>query len=98
MSKKAQTTIEVEIHGSTYKVRGGQDPEHLRELAEYVDRRMNEVAAMTSTISSTKVAVLAALNIAEDLFRYRSGRDGTKDEVAERVTSLADELERVLDA
>ena len=98
MSKKAQTTIEVEIHGTTYNVRGGQDPEHLRQLADYVDQRMSEVASMTSTISTTKVAVLAALNIAEELFRSRSGRDETKDDLTERMTNLAGELEQVLDA
>jgi cell division protein ZapA (FtsZ GTPase activity inhibitor) len=68
----AQATT-VTIYGQEYTVRGGEDPEYVREVARYVDQRMKEVSKESQQVSSTKVAILAAMNITEELFRERSG-------------------------
>jgi len=93
------SSVEVEIFGSTFSLRGGSAPEHLRRLATLVDAKMREVAEHTATVDSTKIAVLAALNLAEELFERRGGLVGENDDATEKVTTvtdLADQLESAL--
>ena len=59
----------VEIFGQTYNVRGEGDPNYLTELARFVDSRMREVAAKVATVDPMKIAILAALNIADEFSR-----------------------------
>jgi cell division protein ZapA len=59
------SSIEVEIFDQAYKLRGN-DPGYIRKLAEYVDGKMRAVAELTSTVDSARLAVLAALNIADE--------------------------------
>jgi len=58
--------VTVEIYDQTYHL-AGQDTEHIRRLAEMVDARMRAVAAQGRTVDSLRVAVLAALNLADEL-------------------------------
>ena len=60
-------TIKVEIYDQAYTVRSDGDPEYLKQLAEYVDQRMREISSGTLTVDSRKVAILAALYIADEL-------------------------------
>ena len=85
--------IPVEIHGQRYPIRSTLDPEYVARLAAYVDEKIRAAADSTPTGDSLRLAIIAALNIADELFRARdvnSLRDG---ELAER----AGELERLLD-
>jgi len=63
----------VSIYDQTYHLRG-HDPEHIQRLAELVDTKMRAVAAQGRTVDSLRVAVLAALNLADDLAQS-SGAD-----------------------
>ena len=86
--------IQIEIFGQVYKVRGEEDQGYIEELARYVDGKMTAIAETTGTIDSLKVAVLAALNIADEFFKQeRETRDSE-----ERVAARADELARALEA
>ena len=96
MAKKGTTTLEVDIFGATYHVRGDNDPERLQELAALVDAKMREVASHVATVDTTKIAILAALNIADELFNCRMVRDGERGEISEKMTGLAGELESAL--
>lgn len=58
--------VTVQIYDQTYHL-SGQDPEHIRQLAEQVDAKMRAVAAQGRTVDSLRVAVLAALNLADEL-------------------------------
>jgi cell division protein ZapA len=60
--------VTVEIYDQTYHL-SGQDPDHIRELAGRVDAKMRAVAAQGRTVDSLRVAVLAALNLADELSR-----------------------------
>ena len=85
--------IPVEIHGQKYPVRSSLDAEYVVRLAAYVDERMRTAADSTASGDSLRIAVLAALNIADELFRCRDTtrvRDG-------RLAERAGELERLLD-
>ncbi|MCZ6746347.1 MAG: cell division protein ZapA [Acidobacteria bacterium] len=69
---KIDARIQVEIAGRTYTLRGNRDAAAVRELAGFVDERMREISARTNTADTTRVAILAALNIADELFKDRA--------------------------
>ena len=85
--------IPVEIHGQRYPIRSSLEPEYVARLAQYVDEKMKAAADSTPTGDSLRLAVLAALNIADELFRCRDVNRTRDGELAER----AGELERLLD-
>jgi len=85
--------IPVEIYGQRYPIRSTLDPDYVARLASYVDQKVRAAADSTPTSDSLRLAVLAALNIADELFRCRDITDARTGELAER----AGELERLLD-
>jgi cell division protein ZapA len=85
--------IPVEIHGQRYPIRSTLDPAYVARLATYVDEKIKAAADSTPTGDSLRLAVLAALNIADELFRSRDVTQARAGELAER----AGELERLLD-
>jgi cell division protein ZapA len=84
--------VNVEIHGQLYPIRSGLDPAYVAELAAYVNEKMRLASRETPT-DTLKVAVLTALNIADECFRVRDEGRRHNDTVAHR----AQELERMLD-
>ena len=93
---RTTTTTDVEIFGSSYHVRGDKDPELLQELAGLVDAKMREIAQQVSTVDTGKIAILAALNIADELLQCRKQQEGERVEIQDKVTRLAERLEGVL--
>jgi len=91
------TNIQVEIFGSVYSVRGSEDDGHLQGLADLVDRKMREVARHVSTGDTARIAILAALNLADELFRIQSQQEGERVEIREKVAVLTEELTRALE-
>lgn len=87
MDAKPDSTS-VEIFGQTYNVRGEGDPDYLSELARFVDARMREVAAQVATVDPMKIAILAALNIADEFSRYRKHRIERTEEMSERLSRI----------
>jgi cell division protein ZapA len=85
--------IPVEIHGQRYPIRSSLEPDYVSRLAGYVDEKMRAAAEQTPAGDSLRLAVLAALNIADELFRCRDLKREYDGELAER----AGELERLLD-
>ena len=85
--------VNVEIHGQQYPIRSGLDPAYVAELAVYLDEKMRVASRETPAGDTLKIAVLAALNIADEYFRSRDEGLRQHDRVAQR----AGELERMLD-
>ena len=85
--------IPVEIHGQRYPIRSSLEPDYVSRLAFYVDEKMRAAAEQTPASDSLRLAVLAAINIADELFRCRDLKREYDGELAER----AGELERLLD-
>jgi cell division protein ZapA len=85
--------IHVEIHGQQYPIRSGLDPAYVAELAAYVDTKMRLASRETTAGDTLKIAVLAALNIADECFRAQHDEQERRD----RLTNRAGELERMLD-
>lgn len=89
-----QITI-VKIYNHEYHVRSAGDVEYVQRLAEYVNKKMSEVSEHTPTVDSLKVAVLAALNIADEYFAARQDLDDVNKEVSresEKLVALLDPL------
>ena len=95
MDTRIDSTI-VEIFGQTYNVRGEGDPNYLTELARFVDSRMREVAAQVATIDPMKIAILAALNIADEFSRYRKERDNAVGIWIEKTEEISERLNKVI--
>jgi len=89
-------TIKVEIYDQAYTVRSDGDPEYLRHLAEYVDERMREISSGTLTVDSRKVAILAALYIADELHQLRKIHDQADEQLATRSAECSEMLDRLL--
>jgi|SRR5512134_5760 cell division protein ZapA len=85
--------VPVEIHGQHYPIRSTLDPLYVAELAAYVDEKMRQASRETPGSDTLKIAVLAALNIADEFFRARDEQEQSHDQLASR----AGELERMLD-
>lgn len=88
--------VEVKIYNQTYYIRGEGDGEYIQQLADYVDRRMKEVAAGTMTADSLRVAILAALNIADELYKARHKVEQIDHTINERSTEYALLLDTLL--
>jgi cell division protein ZapA len=87
--------VHVEIFGQGYALRAGEDPAYIERLAGFVDKEMNEVGKQAGSVDSVRIAVLAALNIADQLFQARETQDGAK-LLETRAAGLARELSSVL--
>jgi len=93
---EASPTIKVEIYDQAYTVRSDGDPEYLKLLAEYVDQRMREISSGTLTVDSRKVAILAALYIADELHQLRRAHEQADDQLATRSAECSELLDRLL--
>lgn len=88
----------VEIHGQEYTIRADRDPEYIRTIANFVDDRMRDVARGAGQVTSLRVAILCALNIADELFQEReSGRADAVHSLEERARRLVASLEEVVE-
>ena len=94
--EQVSSSIRVEIYDQTYHLRGS-DPEYVQRLAEYVDTKMRQVAAQTATVDSLRLAVLAALNIADELQLIRGKYDNVATEYTERASHLQSAVDSALD-
>ena len=88
--------VKIEIYGQTYHIEGELQPDYVEELAGYVDRKMREVARSTRTVDSVRVAVLAALAIADELHALRQSRDDGREKLRERAERCLKLVERAL--
>ncbi|HEX9724837.1 MAG TPA: cell division protein ZapA [Vicinamibacteria bacterium] len=87
------TLIPVDIFGETYNIRADEDREYVKDLARYVDAKMKSITSTGGGGNSLKIAILAALNIADEFFRLQREHDGLR----ARFAAHADELTEVLD-
>jgi cell division protein ZapA len=84
----AKNVVQVQIFGHSYTIRGEADQDYIVGVAGYVDRKMREVAERVPVASLTKVAILASLNIADELFKERSRREHDERLLSARAARL----------
>ncbi|MEE9217466.1 MAG: cell division protein ZapA [Acidobacteriota bacterium] len=89
--------VQVEIFGQTYNLRGDENIAYLQELAAYVDAKMRQLSEGTRTADTLKLAILAALNIADEYFRIRNHAQGEDAGWSEKAGELVEMIDRCLE-
>ena len=86
--------VHVDIHGQRYAVRSDLDPAYITEIAAYLDEKMRLASLEIQSADSLRVAVIAALNVADELFRARADGHGIEGTMLARTA----DIERLVDA
>ena len=94
MMEKNATTVE--IFGREYKIRGVADEQYIQKIAKYVDEKMREVSTGSSLPSQDRLAILAALNIADELFQERKQSAETYSNIEQKTHRLISILDQNL--
>ena len=92
MSTGRKNVVRVTIAGDEYQIRTDASPEHTLSVAEYLDSAIRQVKSGAQLVEAHKAAILAALQITDELFEARAASG----EVHERLRDLGDEVRRVL--
>jgi cell division protein ZapA len=88
--------VNVKIFGQEFTIKGEDSPEYVEELSEFVDKKMREVASASSVITSHKVAILTAINIADELFRLRKEMGDQEEEIREKIDGWIENIDKAL--
>lgn len=89
-----QKPVEITILGQKFVIRSDSDESYVKEVAAFVDQKMNEVLQKTKSVSSLSVAILSAMNIADDFFRYK----GKKEESCQGVEKKIKQIIELIDS
>lgn len=91
----AEQSIRVEIYNQVYNIRSDGDNEYIMRLAEYVDNKMREISSGTLTADSLKLAILAALHIADELYQLKNLQAQTDAQIASRSAEMTEMLDHI---
>ena len=94
---RTERKVKLEIYGQHYNLSVDENEDYLKDLAAYVDAKMYAVADAAHTADTVKVAVLAALNIADELFVARAREQKLRGPLRERVEKCASLVERAIE-
>jgi len=89
--------VHVEIHGQRYPIRTTLEPKYVQELAAYVDRKMGLASSASPSSDTLGLAVLTALNIADEFFRIHDQQLDQADLLSERARRLEQIVDRALE-
>jgi cell division protein ZapA len=87
--------VHVEIFGQTYAVKAGTDPGYVQKLAAFVDEQMKEVSRASGAVDSVRVAVLAALNMADECVRLRRETEEARADSRRTGSTAEDRIARL---
>ena len=93
---EAANLVHVEIFGQTYAVRAGADAAYVEQLGRFVNEKMQDIAKASGAVDSVRIAVLAALNIADEYHRLKSGGDTGETDLKQRAARLVETLDQAL--
>ena len=94
----AKRSVVVHIAGQRYVVRSGADEAYVQRLAGFVDDRLREVQRSSKPVPSQSLAVLAALNVADELFQEREKRASLKQRVRDKSRAVLSYLDKEVKA
>ena len=89
--------LRVSIFGAEYVLKADENEEYVKKIANYVDQKMREIDRSQAIDSNLKIAILAALNIADELFQDKKYRDRILLQVNEESRKLNRSLQDALD-
>jgi cell division protein ZapA len=92
----AKNVVQVQIFGHSYTIRGEANQEYIMGVAAYVDRKMREITEKLPVASLSKVAILASLNIADELFKERARHENQESQLTRQAARLNAVLDDVL--
>jgi cell division protein ZapA len=92
----SEQTIRVEIYNQTYSIRSDGDNQYIQDLAGYVDAKMREIASGTMTVDSLKVAILAALHIADEYYQQKNTQEQVDAQLGIRSSECSERLDKLL--
>ncbi len=90
---RKEKTVEIKVFGQTYTVRTDADESHIQEVAKYVNEKADEVLKKTRSVSTLNVAILTALNIADDLLKERMSRLMILREIESKSKDLVEKID-----
>jgi cell division protein ZapA len=93
MGMHEKGVVTVQIFGREYPIASDQNREYIQRLADYVDKKMNEIAASGVALASGKVAVQACLNVADDLMRAKNQNQQLIRTIHGRISNIARMIE-----
>ncbi|MDR3237023.1 MAG: cell division protein ZapA [Spirochaetia bacterium] len=82
------TRVKVNIFGQSYTIKGDASSEYILDLADYLNKKMAEVSANITKGTPTQVAILAALNIADEYFQVKDLKNGSYSAIEEKTNKL----------
>lgn len=91
-SEDGMKDTEVEIFGTRFTIKGEADEEYVRQLARYVDDKMRTLSRKSPIYGAHRVAVLTALNIADELFRLRRHQEDVDELIRKKTGDLFEML------
>lgn len=97
MSDEQADPVRVEIFGEEYTIRSETDEEHTRACARHVDEAIREAHLQSHVSEPHKAAILAAMEITDQLLRTRAERDELREGLAARLGSLRESVEATLE-
>ncbi|RKY75935.1 cell division protein ZapA [candidate division KSB1 bacterium] len=80
--------IKVRIYGAEYTIRGAADEKYIKNVAEYVNQKMMEIDRNTRIDSSLKVAILASLNITDELLKLKEENEKIRTELKDKIEQI----------
>jgi cell division protein ZapA len=90
---KEQRYVEIKVFGQTYTVKTDEEEGYVQQVARYVNEKMEDVLKRTRSVSTLNVAILTALNIADDLLREKDRRIALLREVETKSKNLVEEID-----
>lgn len=95
MANEAQS-IRVVIYDQEYYMRGDLNQEYIQKLAQYVDGKMRSIAERTRTVDTLRIAILAALNVADEYHQIKARHEQMTHHMDQKVGEISDALEDIL--
>jgi cell division protein ZapA len=98
MNEQEQNLVRVTIYGHEYTVRAVADPDYIAEVAAYVDERMRDTELnLDGPQSPTRISILAAMSITDELLTERRKRHSSLEQIEERAASISNLVDEVLE-
>ena len=89
--------VKISIFGQEYSVKAPADPDYIKKIAQYLDEKMREVqSGFSSTQSSTRIAILAGMNITDELFTAKQSGEIDSSDAEQKISSLIELIEDTL--
>ena len=89
-------SVTIQIYGESYTLKAGGDPSYIKDVAAFVDGKMREISSGGKAITTDKVAMLAALNIADELFKARREWKLSDEETEKKIEELLSALQKAI--